>query len=111
MHLDAGKLNRRIVVLAETKVPDSEGYGPKKPSVVWRCWAQFSRSSGKEMAQSNADYTEISVRFLIRTPPVDISRKMVIIYAGRRYEITYVNDYGDDGKYTEVHAKLETLEG
>jgi len=111
MSVDAGKLNKRIKILAEAKVSDDDGYGTKKTSFVWYCWAQFSRTSGKEMAKANADYAEVAVRFLIRTPPVAISRKMVVLYAGRRYEITYVNDYGDRGEYTEILAKLETLEG
>ena len=36
---------------------------------------------------------------------------MIVEYAGDRYEITYINDYGDQHDYMEIVAKRQTLEG
>lgn len=108
MRVNAGKLDKRITILRESKTHDADGYWTAADETVWTCWAQFSRTSGKEMTASNADYSEVSVRFLIRCPPVSIDRKMVVDYAGDRYEITYLNDYGDAREYTEIIAVLRT---
>lgn len=108
MRVNAGKMDKRITILQEVKAHDADGYWTSTDKTVWACWAQFSRTSGKEAAAANADYTEIVARFLIRWPPVEIDRKMFVDYAGDRYEITYLNDYGDAHEYVEIITKLWT---
>ena len=71
----------------------------------------FSRTSGKEAARNDADYQEVIVRFLIRYTSTAISRKMLVLYCGDRYEITYINDYGDSHEFMEIIAKLVTTGG
>lgn len=50
-------------------------------------------------------------RFLIRYTSTAISRKMLVLYRGDRYEITYINDYGDSHEFMEIIAKLVTTGG
>ena len=111
MRVNAGKLDKRITILRTIKNQDADGYWTETTEPVHACWAQFSRTSGKELAQNNADYTEILARFLIRYTSKPIDRKMIVEYAGDRYEIAYINDYGDQNDYMEIVAKRLTLEG
>ena len=53
----------------------------------------------------------VKVRFLIRTPPVKISRVYLVKYNGDTYNITYVNPYGDRGGHMEILAELHELGG
>lgn len=104
MYVDAGELNKRIKILRRTETVDTAGYPapPTEPEVVHTCWAKFSQTSGTEKVKSNADFGEERVRFLIRYTPKKIDRKMFVLYRGSRYEIQYVNDYGDAHQYIEL---------
>ena len=99
--IDPGELNKRITILRITGQKDAAGYLVGGPQLVpvRECWAKFTRTSGTEKEKHNADLTEIRVRFLIRTPPK---------YRGDLYEIEYVNDYGDEGQYTELICTMQT---
>lgn len=111
MRVNPGKLDKRITIVQPVKVRDADGYWTETDKPVHTCWAQFSRSSGKELAQNDADYAEITARFLIRYTSKELSRKMVVLYAGQRYEIQYLNNYGDQDQYVEIICKLLTLGG
>lgn len=54
---------------------------------------------------------EVKVRFLIRWSATPISRKMIVRYAGKDYQIEYLNGYGDTMEYMELWCSLKTLEG
>ena len=111
MRLNAGKLNKRIQIVSVEKTKDADGYWTETDAPVHSCWAQFSRTSGKELRQNDADYAEVAARFLIRYTRTKLSRKMVILYRGDRYEIEYINNYGDSNDYIELIARQLTLEG
>jgi hypothetical protein len=44
----------------------------------------------------------------MRTPKIKLDKDMVIKFDGNAYNITYINDYGYDKKYTEIIADLVT---
>lgn len=112
MRVNPGKLNKKIEIVEITRTQNANGYWTDPVEhVVHRCWAQFSRTSGKELRRNDADYSEISVRFLIRWTSKPISRKMLVLYRGQRYEILYLNNYGDSNDYIEIVAKLMSMEG
>lgn len=111
MRINAGKLNKRISIQRSVKTMDADGYWTEVYETVHACWAQFSRQSGKEVFQADADYAEIRARFLIRYTSTPIDQKMFVLYAGKRYAIEYLNDYGDSHDYIEIIAILETLGG
>lgn len=111
MEVNAGKLNKRIEIIQIEKELDRDGYETVKETVVRRPWAQFSQTSGTELAKANADMSEVKVRFLIRWSSTPLSRKMVVRYAGDDYEIEYINGYGDSREYVELWCSRLTLEG
>lgn len=110
MKVDIGSLNKRIEISKRVTVVDEDGFQHQLLEPVRRCWAAFSRQSGKEMTRENADFSEVRVRFLVRSGSffwdraLIADRKMVVLYAGTEYEIEYVNDYGDAREFTEILA-------
>lgn len=111
MNIDAGALNRRIEIVQRVKTVNKSGYETLTEKVVYRCWAQFTRQSGTEAIKAGADFSTVKVRFLIRACPVKLSRLMYVKYNDQYYNISYINEYGDRGKYTEILAELKELGG
>lgn len=112
MHVDAGKLSKRIQFLRKTTAKDADGYDVlSEPELVRETWAQFSQTSGTELIRANAEFGEAKVRFLTRADPALLDRRLLICYRGRKYSIVYVNTYGDEGKYTEYWCERYTQEG
>lgn len=111
MRVDAGELDKKITIVRVIKTQDADGYWTSTDEVVRQPWAKFSRQSGREIPQAEADYSDVTVRFLIRASKMPLSRKMVVIYSGERYEIKYLNDYGDQHEFVEILAARETMEG
>ena len=110
MVINAGELNKRIHIIEVLRHPDEFGFYEETEHIVRTCWAKFSRISGTEVFQANADFSEVKVRFLIRTGNRTIDRKMFVRYNSEDYDILYVNDYGDSGEYTELVCTRKTTE-
>lgn len=111
MHVDAGELNKRIEIVREDRTKTPNGYDGITETAVHRCWAKFTQTSGTELIKANADFGEERVRFLIRWTDRAIDRKMVVCYGGGRYEIEYINDYGDGHQYIELWCKWLSRDG
>ena len=106
MQFNPGKLNKKIEIVQFTLIKDPDGFETKVETTVLSTWAQVTNISGTELLRQNSDFSEISTRFLIRTPKVDISKDMIIKFSGKSYEIKYINDYSYDKKHTEIMTKL-----
>lgn len=111
MLIDAGELDKRIEIFIRRKSYDAADYETAAEETVRRCWARFTRQSGKESLTAGADLSTVTARFLIRASSTKVSRLMYVRYAGDVYEISYVNDYGDQGQYVELLAELKELGG
>lgn len=112
MHVDAGKLSKRVQFLRRPAARDKDGYtSPAVPVLVRETWAQYSQTSGTELIRAGAEFGEAKVRFLTRYYPDILDRRLLICYRGRKYSIVYVNTYGDEGKYTEYWCERYTQEG
>ena len=112
MHVDAGKLSKRVQFLRRPAARDKDGYpSPAVPVLVRETWAQYSQTSGTELVRAGAEFGEAKVRFLTRYYPDILDRRLLICYQGRKYSIVYVNTYGDEGKYTEYWCERYTQEG
>lgn len=112
MHIDAGRLNKRIQFTRKTTAKDADGYPvPGKPEIVREVWAQYSQTSGTELIRANAEFGEAKVRFLTRAYPDLLDRRLVIHYNDADYDIQYINTYGDAGEYMEFWCERITLEG
>ena len=109
--IDAGALRKRIEIVQRVKTINEAGYETTTEKVLYRCWAQFTRQSGTEGLKAGADFSTVKVRFVIRACPVELNRLMFVKYNGKCYDITYVNEYGDRGQYTEIMAELKELGG
>lgn len=105
MVINPGEFNKSISIINPGTGKDSDGYPANTRTTVLSCKAKFSRTSGTEGIKSNADFANISVRFVIRYPKATITRKMLVEYGGVDYEIDYVNDYEDAHKYMEIIAR------
>lgn len=106
MQINAGVFNKKIQVIRHEITKDSDGFETKIEITVLNTWAQISNISGTELLRSNSDFSEVKTRFLIRTPKAEITKDMVIKFKGNSYNITYVNDYNYDKKYTEIITEL-----
>lgn len=112
MHVDAGKLTKRIQFLRESAERDADGYPVAgEPEIVREVWAQYSQTSGTELVRAGAEFGEAKVRFLTRYYPDIQDRRLQIRYDSRDYDILYVNTYGDDGRYTEYWCERHSQEG
>lgn len=111
MDIDAGKLNKRIQIIRVEQVRDSDGYSTTKERVIREPWAQFSQTSGTELIRSGAEMGEVKVRFLIRWSKTEISRKDRVRYAGKDYQIEYLNGYGDSREFVELWCSRVTAGG
>lgn len=112
MHIDAGKLTKRVQFLKPLSERDADGYPiASDKKVVRETWAQYSQTSGTELIRAGAEFGEAKVRFLTRYYPDILDRRLLIRYQGRKYSIVYVNTYGDEGKYTEYWCERYTQEG
>ncbi len=106
MQFNPGKLNKKINIAEFTLIKDSDGFETKVETTVLSTWAQVTNTRGTELIKQNSDFSEISTRFLIRTPKADLTKDMIIKFGGKSYEIKYINDYSYDRKYTEMMTKL-----
>ena len=105
------ELKHKIKIYLPTSTKDSSGYksNTAQPTLFHECWAKFSRAKGTELIKSNADFSDVSVRFLIRYTSKVITRKMTILYNSTSYEIEYINDYEDKHEYIEILASEVSL--
>lgn len=110
IHINAGKLNRRIQILSVEKQRDKDGYYIPQETLVHGCWANVIIFSGSETAKQNADYGELKGKFLIRWTNKAIDRKMCVRYDGKDFEIQYVNKDDAPGRYLTIWAVWRSQE-
>lgn len=111
MNINPGEFNKYIEFYSHATSKDADGYETGAEVLEYSCKAKFSRTSGTEIIKANADFTDVKVRFLIRHPKTEITRKMKIKYDGNYYEIVYLNDYNDEHKYIEIYCSMVTNNG
>lgn len=111
MDIDAGKLSKRIQIIRVKATRNGNGYETREETVIRSPWAQFSQTSGTEVAKNGGDFGDVKVRFLIRWSPTVISRKDIVRYNGNDYQIEYINGYGDSHEYMELWCSRVTLGG
>lgn len=106
MQINPGNFDKKIEIIKFEQAKDSDGFPENKEVVVLKTWAQVTNTSGTEVLRSNSDFSEVKTRLLMRTPKAEIAKDMIIKFKGNAYNITYINDYGYDKKYTEIIAEL-----
>lgn len=104
MYVNPGELNKKIqIIKLDSYNKDSAGFEvDAQETVVWRCWAKLTTQSGTELTRSGSEFTETKQRFLIRSTETEIAEDMIVRYAGKDYNIIFLNTYGDSKEYTEI---------
>lgn len=108
MQINPGIFNKKIEIIEFKETKDNDGFPIKSEAVILSTWAHVTNVSGTEIMRSNSDFSEVKTRFLTRTPKLDITKDMVIRFAGKTYNIIYINDYSYDKKYMEIMAEVVT---
>lgn len=111
MTINIGQLNKRISIAMVNKEKDQDGYWTESDFIVHTTWAKVTEGIGKETVRNNADYSEVEAEFLIRQTSVNLSRKMIVLYNGKRYEIQHIGPYRENNSFFLIIAKLLTKEG
>lgn len=110
LNIDPGELTERITILRKIYPPaDVDGYSAPALEPIRTCWAKVTDRSGKEENRDSADFSTVTLRFLVRTRP-DLDRKMVVRCGGLDYEITHVAPLGLHGAYAAIYARRSTME-
>lgn len=109
MYVNVGDLDKKIKVCEENKEKDSDGFEETSESLLLSTWAQVTNTSGTTVIKSNADFSEVKTRFLIRTPKFEITHDMYIQFNNHRYDVLYANDYEEDKRFMEIITKKVEL--
>ncbi len=88
MLLNAGKLHERIQIVEPIKIMDPAGYRQTTDRIVRSCWASVHHLRDTELAARGADLSETRLELLIRSGGPKLHRRMAVLYAGERYELT-----------------------
>ena len=120
MQINPGNFNKKIEIVKYEITKDADGFEKRSEIPILKTWAQVTNVSGTEILRSNSNFAEVKTRFLMRTPKMAaepsarmgtpcersergvLNKDMVIKFAGNAYNITFINDYSYDKKYTEI---------
>lgn len=106
---NAAKYNKKIQIVQETLGKDSDGFDIVLSSrVVLEPYAEVKTTRGFTLIANGSDFEKAYTRFTIRYPISTITRDMVILYRGKRYEIQYLNNVDEANVELEIQAKEVT---
>lgn len=87
---------------------DSAGFKERTEKLVLSTYAQVKTTRGFTLITSNTDFEKAYTNFTIRYPLSEITRDMIIKYAGKEYTIEYLNNVDEAGVELEIQAKEVT---
>lgn len=87
---------------------DSAGFKERTEKLVLSTYAQVKTTRGFTLITSNTDFEKAYTNFTIRYPLSEITRDMIIKYAGKEYTIEYLNNVDEAGVELEIQARLVT---
>lgn len=106
--LNAGKYNKKITICSVSIEEDSSGFRTEVKSPVLSTYAEVKTTKGFTLIASNTDFEKAYTRFTIRYPKTEITRDMVVLYAGKEYSIEYLNNVDERNVELEIQAKEVT---
>lgn len=109
MNINPGELNKKIQIIKIGEMQDENGFPIPSESVVRACFARYSKTSGSELFKAGTEFSDAKARFLVRYSPVEINTDMFVRYAGKDYDIEYINPYGDSKEYMEIWTSLREM--
>lgn len=106
---NAGKFNHKIQIILETLGKDEDGFKTVLVSeTILEPWAEIKTTKGMTLIANGSDFEKAFTRFTIRYPKTPITRDMIILYGGKRYEIQYLNNIDEAFTELEIQAKEVT---
>lgn len=107
--INAGKYNHRIQIVKPKVSHDAEGFPKTVDEPVLDAYASVRTTSGYTLIKSGTSFEAATTNFTIRYPlETRIDRDMVVLFAGRRYEIQYLNNVNYANVELEIQAKEVT---
>lgn len=106
--INPGEFKHKIDIKREGISTTNSSKIPKlehKPLLT--CNAKIVNISGKEVILGNGINNINQRRFIIRYPKgLDINEKDIVTYNNLNYNITYLSDIKEEGKYLEIVAEV-----
>lgn len=102
---NAGKYNKRIQIYAITKGKDAAGFPANVETLVLTVYAEVKTTKGFTLITNNADFEKALTRFTIRYTQTPITYDMIIKYAGKKYNIEYINNIDELNEEIELQCK------
>ena len=108
MYVNPGELKHKIQIIETTAEKNPNGYDILVESTFYECYAKVANVSGTEIIKSGAEFTDVKTRFLIRFK-AGLNEDMFILFKNKRFNITYMNNYGYSDEYIEIFAEKKEL--
>lgn len=105
--IHAARLNRRIVIRAPQRTPDTAGGYALSWSTHATLWARVEERRGKEKLETGKDRAEQRYRFTIRHRS-DLDTGMQVLWNGLQMDIESLRDPDGKGEVTEIDAIVRT---
>lgn len=107
MNINPGELNKRIQIIKKEETQNENGFPiTVDKKIVRTCSAKYSNTSGTEIVKAGTEFSSVKMRFLVRYSSIQIDTDMFVRYAGKDYNIEYINPYGDGREYMEIWTSL-----
>lgn len=109
MNVNPGELDKKIQIIKKEETQNENGLPILTDKVVRTCFAKYSNVSGTEILKAGTEFSSAKMRFLVRYSPIEIDTDMFVRYAGKDYNIEYINPYGDSKEYLEIWVSLQQM--
>jgi len=102
--VEAGKLNRRIDLMALSDTVDSMGQKTNELKKIATVWAEFYPIRSGEKTELNKTQGVTTYQCYIRYR-ADVNTTCYILYKGEQYDIVSLIDVNNDGKLLDIKAQ------
>ena len=107
MIINSGELKTQIIIIRPNIVKDEDGIPVESYQEIYKCKAKVTTIRGSEFNESKGDAGRVEKRCYFRKHPhFDVELTDAIILNGKTYNIIYVNDIEEQGRYYEVKMEL-----
>lgn len=103
-----GEFWHRITIVREITTKDPDGFKHTTQETVLTPHAKIKTTKGFTLIANGTDFEKAYTNFTIRYPITEITRDMIILYRGKRYEIQYLNNVDESYIELEIQAKEVT---
>jgi SPP1 family predicted phage head-tail adaptor len=101
------ELDKRITIVTITAVTNENGFEEEQETEYCMCWSKVSNISGTEIFKSNADFSKVVTRFIVRFRKDKIFKSdMKIRWNNNLYNIVYANNYNESNDFVELVAEV-----